>query len=55
MCSKILHFSNYFKKIYGFTGNFKPFTIQVVTDVNETPDIGNRGFFLNYRQQFTCT
>ncbi|CAG9801490.1 unnamed protein product [Chironomus riparius] len=34
--------------------NIKPFTINVVTDANETPDIGNRGFFLNYRQQFTC-
>ncbi|XP_070501537.1 uncharacterized protein [Chironomus tepperi] len=35
--------------------NIKPFTIKVVTNGNETIDIGNRGFFLNYRQQFTCT
>lgn len=27
------------------------FTISVTTDANETPDIANRGFYLNYQQR----
>lgn len=27
-----------------------PLTVQVTTDANETPDIANRGFYLNYVQ-----
>lgn len=34
--------------------NLSPFTIRVVTDSNETPDIANRGFFLSYKQLATC-
>lgn len=29
--------------------------LNVVTDGNEVPDVANRGFYLKYRQQFSCT
>lgn len=33
-----------------FLGQFQPFNVRAVTDLNETPDVANRGFYLNYRQ-----
>lgn len=33
-----------------FLGNVKPFVLYTITDSNETLDIGNRGFALNYVQ-----
>lgn len=32
------------------TSNALPYVIYTVTDGNETPDIGNRGWFLSYSQ-----